>query len=127
MSMSLTGKCLTGRLENGLLSPLDRPLRWWYEHPKAIPERPDGPPVGEHRAPLPAGPAAGRQAGAAMLLPQAGDRQRGTLPGQGRVCLEDAAARLPALEDGVLLLLHLAGQRAVGGGPRRPAAAGPGL
>src|SRR5262249_9738462 len=49
---------------------------------------------------------------------------RRLLPGPRRLCLADAAARLPALEDGVVLLLHLAGRRRLGGGPPR-AAGGP--
>src|SRR5512135_3135300 len=121
---ALVGCCrgsehLTGRLESGLSPESGRTLPSWHEHHGAegIPERPDGPPVGQHRATVPAGTRPHRTA---SYVSGTGGRERQPVPGSWRVYLADAAARLPALEDGLVLLLHLAGRRGVGAGPRRP-------
>jgi hypothetical protein len=111
-------------LESGLSPESGRTLPSWHEHhgTAAIPERPDGPPVGQHRAPVPAGPRPHRPA---PDVSGTGGRERHPGSGPWRVYLADAAARLPALEDGLVLLLHLAGRRGVGAGPRRPPGRGP--
>jgi hypothetical protein len=117
------GVRVTGRLETGLSPVAGRLLPSWYEQyndPQALPERPDRLPVGQHRAPLPAGRWPDR---AAPHLRPPRDRRRPLLPGQGRLLLADAAARLPALEDRFVLLLHLAGRGRLGA---RPCGAPPG-
>src|SRR5262249_44128897 len=75
VTVRTSAPCLTGRLETA--APLEStcPLPCRHEHhiaPEAIPQRPDRLPVGQHRAPVPAGRWADR---AATILPAAGDRQ----------------------------------------------------
>src|SRR5579883_194129 len=97
-------------------------LSWRDDRTEAVPERPDRSPVGQYRAPLPPTQDPGRAE--ANVRPQ-GHRRRGLLPGPDRGGVADAPARLPPLEDRVVLLLHVAGPGGVGAAPRRPPAGHP--